>query len=191
MSEIIELYNDNRPKQVRSSLARISERVIKDFCELSELLYEVWEGQYHKTYGYASFTDYVEAELDIKGRKAYSLVQIAKTIKRLGIPWEDVREVGWRKMGTLSPVLTQDNYMDLVEEAKETSLPKLSEKVKATKEGKETPDDPRVKLSLQFDEDENSIVMAAIEYAKRYEDIKNNNQAIAHICYHWLQHGEK
>jgi len=191
MNEVIEIYNDNRPKQVRSNLIQISERVIKDFCELAELLYEVWDGQYHKTYGYKSFSDYVEAELDIKGRKAYSLVQIAKTIKRLGIPWDEVREVGWRKMGTLSPVLNNDNQEELINEAKELSLPKLSEKVKATKEGKSEVDNPLVKLSLQLDEDENSIVMAAIEYAKRYEEVKNNNQAIAHICYHWIQHGDR
>lgn len=186
MSEVIDMYNESRASQVRNNLIDVSQRVIKDFCELAELLHEVWDGQYHKEYGYKSFTDYVEAELDIKGRKAYSLVQTAKTIKKLQIPWEDVREVGWRKMGTISPVLTHENHEKLIEEAKTTPLPQLSEQVKAQKNGT-APESPYLKLSLQLDEDQNSIVQAAIEYAKRYEDVRNNSQAIAHICYNWIQ----
>ena len=189
MSEVIEMYNESRASQVRNNLINVSQRVIKDFCELAELLHEVWDGQYHKEYGYKSFTDYVEAELDIKGRKAYSLVQTAKTIKKLQIPWEDVREVGWRKMGTISPVLTHENHEQLIEEAKTTPLPQLSEKVKAQKNGT-APEPPYVSLNLQLDEDQNSIVQAAIEYAKRYEDVRNNSQAIAHICYNWVQNNE-
>jgi len=191
MSEVIEMYDESRASQVRNNLINVSQRVIKDFCELAELLHEVWDGQYHKEYGYKSFTDYVEAELDIKGRKAYSLVQTAKTIKKLQIPWEDVREVGWRKMGTISPVLTHENHEQLIEEAKTTPLPQLSENVKAQKNGTMPSDSPYVNLGFQLDEDQNSIVQAAMDYAKRYEDVRNNAQAITHICYNWIQNNEE
>lgn len=191
MTEVVEIYNESRASQVRNNLINISQRVIKDFCELAELLHEVWDGEYHKEYGYKSFTDYVEAELDIKGRKAYSLVQTAKIIKKLQISWEDVKEVGWRKMGTISPVLTHENHEKLIEDAKSIPLPQLSENVKAQKNGTEPSDTPYVKLNFQFDEDQNSIFQAAIEYAKRHEDVKSTSQAITHICYHWIQANEE
>ena len=185
----IEVLQD-RSEIVLERLSEISKRVVHDFCEMSELLYEAWEYQYHKTLGYDSFQDYTEDRLDVKGRKASFMVQIAKTLKRLNIPWKDVQEVGWRKTAVIAPLLTHDNAQKWIEEAKVTPLAHLSEKVKASKQGREISDEPPIRMTIQLDQDENTIVQAAIEYAKRHEDAHSNSKAIVEICYQYYQSKE-
>ncbi|MBC8554980.1 MAG: hypothetical protein H8D23_35655 [Candidatus Brocadiales bacterium] len=180
----IEVINpDDRSEIVLNTLSELSRRVVNDFCEIAELLHEAWEYQYHKTRGYESFQDYTEAELDIKGRKSFFLVQIAKTVKKLNIPWDDIKEVGWRKTAAISSVLNSENKDKWIEEAKNTPLAYLSEKVRAEKQGREEPNEAPIRITLQVDQDENTIIQSAIEYAKRYEDVKSNSQALVRICY--------
>lgn len=180
----IEVINpDDRSEIVLNTLSELSIRVVNDFCEIAELLHEAWEYQYHKTRGYESFQDYTEAELDIKGRKSFFLVQIAKTVKKLNIPWDDIKEVGWRKTAAISSVLNSENKDKWIEEAKNTPLAYLSEKVRAEKQGREEPNEAPIRITLQVDQDENTIIQSAIEYAKRYEDVKSNSQALVRICY--------
>jgi len=178
---------NERAEEVLKKLKEVSKRMRDDYCEVAELLYEVWENNYHKEYGYDSFHDYTENELDIKGRKSNFLVQITKTLKRLKIPWEDVSEVGWRKMAAISPVLNSENNKQWIEEAKTTTLPHLSEKVKAEKENRAPAENPPVRMTIQMTEDQNTIVQAAIDFAKQNEDVKSNSAAIVHICYEWAQ----
>ena len=180
----------DRSEIVLERLSELSKRVVHDFCEMSELLHEAWEYQYHKSLGYDSFQDYAEEQLDVKGRKAAFMVQIAKTLKRLGIPWEDVQEVGWRKTAAIASILNKDNAQQWIKEAKETPLAHLSEKVKALKQGREISEEPPIRMTIQLDQDENTIVQAALDFAKRYEDVNSNSKAIIRICYEYFQSKE-
>jgi hypothetical protein len=191
MSEVTVLQPDDRSEIVLNTLSELSKRVVNDFCEIAELLHETWEYQYHKTRGYDSFQDYTEHELDVRGRKAHFLVQIAKTVKKLNISWDDIKGVGWRKTAVIAPVLNSENKAKWIEEAKTTPLAYLSEKVKAEKQGKEPSDTPPIRLTIQIDEDENTIIQSAIEFAKRYEDVKSNSQALVHICYQYYSSREE
>lgn len=181
---------DDRSEIVLNKLSELSNRIVNDFCEIAELLHETWEFQYHKQWGYDSFQDCTEQKFDIKGRKAHFLVQIAKTVKHLGIEWGEIKEVGWRKMAVVGPILNSENKQKWIEEAKQTPLAYLSEKVKAEKQGKEPSDKPPIRMTIQIDEDENTIIQTAIDFAKRYEDVTNNSKAIAHICYEYAMNKE-
>jgi hypothetical protein len=190
MNEFQVIQPDDRSEIVLNKLSEISKRVVDDFCEMAELLHEAWENEYHKLRGYNSFQDYTEIELDIKGGKAYFLVRITKKLKQLGIPWQDVKEVGWRKTAAIEPILTRDNAKKWIEEAKGTPLTHLSEKVKAEKQGRQASEDPPIKMTIQLDQDENTIVNAAIDYAKKYEEAKTTSKAIVQICYQYFQSKE-
>ncbi len=191
MNEVTVLQPDDRSEIVLNKLSELSKRVVNDFCEIAELLYETWEFQYHKQWGYDSFQDCTEQKFDIRGRKAHFLVQIAKTVKKLNIEWNEIQEVGWRKMAVVGPILNSENKQKWIEEAKTTPLAYLSEKVKAEKQGKEPSDTPPIRLTIQIDEDENTIIQSAIEYAKRYEDVKSNSQALVRICYDYYSNKEE
>ena len=45
-------------------------------------------------------------------------------------------------------------------------------------------------MTIQLDQDENTIVQAAIDVAKRYEDVRSNSKAIVRICYEYYQSKE-
>jgi len=190
MSNVTVLQSEDRSEVVLNRLKELSKRVVDDFCEMAELLYETWEHGYHKTLGYDSFGDYTEENLDVKGRKAAFLVNITKTLNRLGIPWDEVREVGWRKTAAIAPVLTRDNAEKWIEEAKITPLAHLSEKVKAEKKGVEPSNDTPIRMTIQIDADEKTIVEGAMDYAKRHEDVTSSSKAIVHICYDYFQSRE-
>jgi len=64
---------NERAEEVLKKLKEVSKRMRDDYCEVAELLYEVWENNYHKEYGYDSFHDYTENELDIKAENLTSL----------------------------------------------------------------------------------------------------------------------
>jgi hypothetical protein len=183
MSEVTVLQPDDRSEIVLNTLSELSKRVVNDFCEIAELLHETWEYQYHKTRGYDSFQDYTEHELDVRGRKAHFLVQIAKTVKKLNISWDDIKGVGWRKTAVIAPVLNSENKAKWIEEAKTTPLAYLSEKVKAEKQGREPSDTPPARMTFQMDADEQSIVNSAIDFARRFEGVNTPSQAIVKICY--------
>ena len=183
MNEVTVIQPDDRSEIVLNKLSELSKRVVDDFCEISELLHEAWEYQYHKTRGYDSFQDYTEHELDIKGRKGFFLVQIAKTVKKLNIPWDDIKGVGWRKTAVIAPILNSENKEKWIEEAKGTPLAHLSEKVKAERHGREPSATPPVRMTIQIDEDEQTIINSAIEYVKRMEGGISNSKALVKICY--------
>jgi len=191
MSEVQVIDPTERSEIVLERLSDLSKKVVDDFCEMSELLYEAWEYQYHKKLGYDSFQDYAEQQLDMKGRKAHFLVHICKTLKRLKISWDEVREIGWRKTATISPILDYANKDRWIEEAKTTNLNHLAEKVKAERKGNDEPVEAPIKMTLQLDQDEQTIVQAALDYAKRYENASSNSKAIVRICYDYFQNKEE
>ena len=191
MNEVTVINPEDRSEVVLNTLSDLSKRVVDDFCEIAELLHETWEYQYHKTRGYDSFQDYTEQVLDIRGRKSFFLVQIAKTVKKLKIPWEDIKGVGWRKTAVIAQILNSENKEKWIEEAKNTTLVYLTEKVKAEKQGRATPKEAPIRLTIQVDQDENTIIQAAIDHAKRYEDVKSNSQAFLRICYEYYQSREE
>lgn len=185
--ETIDLKPVDRAMEVRKRIAQVSDEVKDSYIEIAELLYEAWENDYHKQYGYSAFNDFIEKETDIKPRKAQFLIQICKKMKVLGIEWDEVRSVGWRKMATIAPILTTENYKEWVEEAKNCTQRELSPKVQAERNSKEETEPP-VRITVHISEEENSIVQSAVEHARKNDSIKNTSQAIAHICYDWLTH---
>lgn len=178
---------DDRSEIVLQQLAELSKRVVDDFCLIAELLHETWEFQYHKVWGYASFQECVEQKFDIKGRKGFFLVQIAKTVQQLGLEWNEIKEIGWRKAAVIGPILNSDNKDRWIGEAKALPLPHLSERVKATKQGREPSDNPPIRMTIQVDADEQSIINSAIDYARRFEGVKTPSQALVKICYEFAQ----
>ena len=182
--EVMEAGEQPRAEVVKQELQKVSKSVKENFISLAELLYEAWANQYHKDYGYTNFNDFT-ATLDLNPRKANWLVSITRTLHRLGIPWSNVEEIGWRKLGTISPVLDSTNYTEMLEEARENSLPVLEEKVKAMKQGREEDESP-VRLTLQLKEKENSIVETALEQAMQDDNITTKGKALSVIAYDWI-----
>lgn len=187
MAQVQEAEIVDEPLRIKQELKEKAQGITETYLRMSELLYEVQVNKYHIEFDYGNFSDYVQEELDMKPRKANYLVSIADAVYRLGIPWNNLKGIGWRKTAVVVPQLTQDNYTELLNEARVSSLPVLNEKVKALKQGKEEPGNPPIKITVFLSEDEHSILSSAIEHMENEYGVKTRGKALASICYQFLK----
>ncbi|WP_029689431.1 hypothetical protein [Thermoanaerobacter sp. A7A] len=173
--------------EIKDKLKELQVNINDNYANLADLLYEIWTNKYYKEYDYSSFREFVDSVLDLNPRKAIFLVNFKDKLLKLNKSWDDVKDIGWRKLATIYSILTQDNFKHWINLAHECSLKELSEHVKAYKEGSFAPKEPKTRMYFQFSEEELSIVQSALEEAKRQANTTSNSVAIKNICYEWYQ----
>ena len=160
------------------------------FYDMAMGLLEAYEQEYHKEWGFESFKAYVEAELDMKFRAAYYMVEIARTVRKLGIDANRVQQIGWTKMREITGALEerpeeQERYLNMAESMSARELKEAMRSEVTMKEAQEGK--PAImRLSLKFEGDDAGILSDALAIA--YADIgrENVNQALSHIAGEWL-----
>lgn len=101
-----------RASEVKQELEHLNSLVLDSTFDIAELLAEVKGGSYYGSWGYETFNDYVEQELDMKVRKAQYLVRIVNISKMLGISrtvYEEVKITKLREIFSLEP---QDFFLN-------------------------------------------------------------------------------
>ncbi len=91
---------------------RLASRVDDDFIELARLLWRLKERD-------QDLYNRVRDETGLDRRKAYYLVQIARTIDGLPIPRERLARIGWTKMQIIADQLTRQNWREMLELAEQ------------------------------------------------------------------------
>ena len=160
------------------------------FYDMAMGLLEAYEQEYHKEWGFESFKAYVEAELDMKFRAAYYMVEIARTVRKHGLDANRVQQIGWTKMREITTALEerpeeQERYLHMAESMSARELKKAMH-------SEVTPGDAQkvkpsiMRLSLKFEGDDAGILSEALAMA--YADIgrEDVNQALSHIAGEWL-----
>lgn len=181
-----------RDEVVRKETENAKEQIEGGYADLAQLLHETWENAYYVKWGYDSFREYTEDELGLNYRKARYYVTIAQVVKRLKIPWVDIREIGWTKMRALVPILNEDNVADWLERAANNTVEVLEESVKDFKEIERVGEDKKpVALKLRLSQDAASIVLDSIEKAKKMIETESVEMAIEHICYQWYMENDE
>jgi hypothetical protein len=110
------LSPEERKAQVRKTMAAAIG--IDDRLNLvaGELLYEVAQNEYWKDWEFESFADYCEAELNMRDRKAKYLISIYdKFVIKLNLPKEILLDLQWSKAKELVSVITEDNWVGLID----------------------------------------------------------------------------
>jgi len=178
-----------RAEQVRQQIKELQNSLNENYMALADLLYEAWIERYYLEYGYSSLYEYIEAELDIKPRKAAYLISIKKKLLKLGLDWQDVEGIGWRKLGCISSHLNQDNYKELIEKAKNLSLRELSAELSqsgADTEQENKEETHKIRMTIMLDKDSMDIVQTALDEAKHIWNTQSNSEALKNICYEWF-----
>ena len=201
---------DKRAEEVREALLQVRKDINKNYVKLVQLCYEAWKERYYKKWGYSSFVEFVETELGLRWRRVYYFLNIAKAVENLGLKWEEIQEIGWKKASEIAPVLKLENAREWLEKAKKLGYRELHEevrKIKAQKKKKKVKYNPvetiesednqqdynfgevaeeKRKLTFNLDNEQFYIVMTAIEQAKS-EGYTSEADCLVHICYEWLQ----
>ena len=101
------------------------------YWELSLALHEVYENSYYVSWGYTSWKDYVELELQVAPRKAAYLVAIQESFGKLSddvTTW--VKDIGWSKSKELIGVLDDENLHEWKERIDGKTLREVTEIVR-------------------------------------------------------------
>jgi len=126
-----EMSDEKRQVHVRDTAKQAS--IMGDRLGLvqGELLYEIQTRKYWEGWGFTSFDEYVEKELDFKRRKAYYLIKIYdKFVRELDLPIDILKEIEWAKAKELVPIVTKDNWKSLLKKTKKMTVGEITRMVK-------------------------------------------------------------
>ena len=172
-----------RAAAVRIELEHLNTLVLDSTFDIAELLAEVKENNYYGAWGYETFEEYVEIVLGMKKVKAYYLVRIVTTAKKLEIPrekYQDIQITKLREIFTLNPfdkegqplhspvtgLLISDHIKELVGKASTLKLTEVVDLVSQLKG--QTGDDAMVYLNLKVTKScRDNVILPARELARK------------------------
>lgn len=179
-----------RAVEVRGRVVEIKSSIEENYAELARLLHEVNGNGYWSSWGFVSFQEYCESELELQYRKARYLVSIAEAVARARVSWDRIVHIGWTKMRTIAPLLTNDNsdlWLDRAETCTQDQLVQMTKDVSSGTSEVSVSPQRIVNVQLRMNEDQSSIILDAVDHAKRLVGADSIVPALEHICYDWMQ----
>ena len=163
------------------------------YWRLATALHTVWNESAYQEWGYASFNDYVDSELDMQRRKAQYLVAIADWFGEQPAQIQDwVKSLGWTKARELVGVVDESNVSEWREVVDGASLREISEAVKAAKSANSegvnedtSEDKPKAKRFMLFEGQMNNVE-AALTQAKINAGTEKDGHALDLIWTEYL-----
>ena len=114
IGEAVAGQNAQHAATILTELNRLNTLVNDSTFDIAELLVEVKENRYYTMLKYETFDEYVEIVLGMKRVKAYYLIKIVTTAKKLGIErkdYEDAPISKLREIFTLAPFDKEGNEL--------------------------------------------------------------------------------
>jgi len=157
---------------------------------LAKLYHEQVDGKsIFATYGYSDDVDgwnlFCFDKFGFKGRKGFYLKDIY--IRYTSIPGFDfnkIREIGWSKAALLANTIDADNVDEKVEEAKNSSIRELKEKLQSA-----NPEaglrNKKITFTFKLYADQAEIVRSAITQVQSEFGYEDPSQAFEHIITEW------
>lgn len=187
--------------EAASELLRTAE---ESYYDLGGVLSEIQEKSLQTELGYADslegFSEYVSRHLGFEDRKARYHVKIYRTFREVGVPREQLRNVGWTKAREICRISADElqEYVDeenrkideLLEFAANNSREDLKAYVKSGRVNARSGGTERVqmkKYTFTFVAEETVMIDEALELAQRETGIESMNQALEVICTEWLE----
>lgn len=114
----------HQPEQIRAEIKTLSSHIRDKYMQLSTLLVVVRDKEYYKSWGFTSFEQYIQEDLEMHVETANTWVAIeTHLIAKSGLTREEVADMGWTKAKALLPaarkgLITTENKTEIVEKAK-------------------------------------------------------------------------
>jgi hypothetical protein len=192
----VEIITPAQTNALRAEVIEAKNASEAAYWRLAAALHRVWDESAYLEWGYETFNDYVDAELDMQRRKAQYLVAIAGWFGEQSESVQDwVKTLGWTKARELVGVVDDTNLNGWREIADGASLREISEAVKAAKTLATTADDddaqapaedkPKAKRFMLFDGQMNNVE-SALSLAKTNAGTEKDGHALDLICTEYL-----
>jgi hypothetical protein len=184
----------------RNRILDLRRQVEEGYWDLSQALYEVYSGSYYIAWGFASWKEYAECELELAPRKAQYLVSIQEWFGRMRPEIQNwVQGLGWTKAKELVGVVTEENAKDWRNRLDGLSYRDMMSELHRSDDGSGPNPDPlpsgtsnssgdekpqKKMFSLFSAQSEN--VEVAIEKAKKMANTEKEGHALDLICSDFL-----
>jgi hypothetical protein len=190
---------DDQPKheELRRRILAMRDKSESDAWELGILLEEAYTNDLYRTWGFDSWTEYVEQELDIHRRKAQYLVKLQKWFATMtpGIQkW--VRELGWTKARMIMGVVDRSNATEWRHRVEGKTVEQIKAMVSASRDGgsgmevdeggSSEPVEKARRRSFSLFPDQDEIVTKALEKAAEVAESDKEGHLLAQICMDFL-----
>lgn len=110
----------NKALDLYNRAVELAGSVDENFIELGELLRDLQDLDIEK------FRMFVQHS-NMKERKAYYLVTIARTFSKIPVPKDRLRRIGWTKLNILTRYIDKKNYADLLKKAEQYTAKELEQ----------------------------------------------------------------
>lgn len=188
--------------EIRQKALELRNKVGEDYWELSIVLTDIYNNDRYRSWGFDTWKDYVDQELDFTIRKAQYMVKIQSWFDTLTPAMQEFfKSLGWVKCRMLMPVVVKENAKSWKKRIEGKTLKEIEDIIKGDRKdisGKESgPDDPgdsgstssndslvRRSFSLYTGQDE--VVSNAISKAKDIGETDKDGHALSLICMDYL-----
>lgn len=193
---LINLGLDELRKLVKEKVKSIEQNLL----ELAQILTYIKEREIYKKWGYETFSDYVELDLQMPKHKAAFYVNLCNIMRKIPLSQTDIKELGLEKIKQIISVsnrVSTEKLNEIKTEAKELPVVELQKRVQklknkipvdvqkvneAVSELVNVQDESYVRCELVLWESIYDLFVNTIERAQRICKTDSKNIAVQYIC---------
>jgi len=183
--------------EIRSKLSDLSREITTKQIDMASMVAKVYHEGLWRQWGpdgtgkpYQKFEEYTTKELGIEYRKAMYFVQVGDMVNAYGQNIKDSLEsLGWTKVKDLARILNKDNLEEWLNLASSMNAKELQKAVADALSGSgvDNPPDKITTITLRCDSSAASIILDAINEAKKTTETSDIVSAIEYICLDWME----
>jgi hypothetical protein len=180
--------------EARKLVTELREGADFGFFKLGGVLSVIQSNNWIEPHG--TFRDFVENEHGLNYRRAMYYIGIYNGLVESGIPWDEVKSLGWTKLKEIVPVLTKANVKAWVKTALKQTTLQLIETVKSHvaaeaqkklgNDGATEPSLPVTTKTFKVHSDQKATIEAALAKAKQIASTTFDTVALDFICLDYL-----
>jgi hypothetical protein len=185
---------------IRKKALELRNKVGEDYWELSIVLSDIYTNDRYRSWGFDSWKDYVDKELDFTIRKAQYMVKIQSWFDTLTPAMQEFfRSLGWVKCRMLMPVVVKENAKSWKKKIEGKTLKEIEGIIKGNKvdissggsSGESSgesisPSDSLVRRSFSLYTGQDEVVTNAINRAKDIGETDKDGHALSLVCMDYL-----
>lgn len=181
--EEVQDVEDLTPSQLRNRALSLRRKINMAAIELAEVIHRIYHSEAWKEFGYETFKEYTESELEIGYRSAMYSVRIVATMRTHNITMTQAKQLGWGRLRAILPHITERNVGSLLSMASEKSVREIESNFSET-EDSAIPETHNIIVKCSASEA--SVIFDAIDEAKRRLDTDSTSSALEFLAQEWL-----
>ena len=172
---------------IREEIKTLLRNIDDSRYDLYIKLHQVKDKEQFVQWGYESFKEYAEAELNLEYRIALWYAQMGETITKFNIPKDVILNVSWTKFKEISLLDDKKEINRLLKKAPSMTFQEIKETVRQLRKNIAPKKEINLtKITFSLIEDQYEVVREALERAKAIVGTDSTGAALEYICQEFL-----